>query len=120
MEMTRMKTMLFQLAACAAWAGAFVSSASPVHALAATLQSGNFANCSSDVRTGYWGCNTYGQNFYYIQTIKFNSTACGSSTCIQPGTDVYCDFSYTAGRKTASINYFCSPYLVFALGACAC
>jgi hypothetical protein len=116
-----MNTKLFTLAACIAWAGVAISSASTASALALTEQTGAYAACSASYQSMTWeNCGyqtTYTQNITFVQTACNQSGGCGANN----GT-VYTDGIYTTGRKTTSWQATCLEVgmFVYGLGSCAC
>jgi hypothetical protein len=117
-EMNRIK-----LVAALAWGAVAVSTATPASALLVTNQAAaGYATCSAatNYREDSWGC----LDTYYEQYIKFVGTGCSSGTCTPQNGFVYCDFEYTAGRKTTHFQSKCgasnSYWSIYALGDCAC
>jgi len=118
-------TMQFiKLATAVLWAGVALSSAAPAHAWATTTQVGQFATCNNSYSVTHLQCVLEGLQTYtfsYVQNIKFHSTPnCNSGGCAsEPGT-VYVTSLYANGRKTATLEDFCTGKRLYSLGVCAC
>jgi hypothetical protein len=119
MENADMNKTLAALAAVA-WASVAIANASPANALAFTIQTGEFANCSSS-----WSSNTNGNydctySAPYEQTIKFVETSCNAGGCNSESDWVLTDMIYGSGRKNATYMTTCSWAWIYGLGPCAC
>jgi hypothetical protein len=110
---------IIKLAACLAWAGVAVSSATPASAYAVTLQIGDYAACSANIETG--STNFCGQTWPYKQTIKFLGDPCNGGGCTEGSGVTYTDFVYEPGRKTAVLEQMCQlSRRYYGLDSCAC
>jgi hypothetical protein len=120
-----MNVPMIKLAACVAWAGAAVSSASPANAYAVTSQVGDYASCSASYTTisknwCYDGeSRTWAFATYYAQNIKFVSTPCSSGGCSDTG-NVYTEFLYGPGRKIVTPATPCDASNIYGLDTCGC
>jgi hypothetical protein len=115
-----MTTNMIKLAACLAWAGVAVSSAAPANALIATTQVGDWASCSSGSYTMLAGQNHCNTEFWYVQTIKLASVACGSGGCSGQSSAQVTNITIP-GRKEAYEEGRCDGgYIMYSLAPCGC
>jgi hypothetical protein len=118
-----MNTTIFKLLPCLAWAALAISSASPASARILTSDYADYATCSAS-----WGysnqalwCDS-GAYFQsdYVQHIRMVTTGCSAGGCGGDG-QVYTEFTYGTGRKTASyLGDSCGGMNVYGLDSCAC
>jgi hypothetical protein len=110
---------LVTILACAAWAGAAISFATPASAVAITSQYGQFATCSN-----YWTYSPQVQCNYYLnyqQTMRFQTSACSGGTCTAQYGGTYVENVYVVGRKTATVIFTgCSFGTVYGIDDCGC
>jgi hypothetical protein len=114
-NMSRLK-----LAACMAWSGLAISSASSVHALAATTQAEpySYGTCSPVYYAQLNPACAY--NFNYIQRIRFLNIGCNSGSCYDDNFQPLVEYPYGSGRKTAAFLKSCSPWTVYGVSSCGC
>jgi hypothetical protein len=122
-------TKILKLVTCLAWAGAAISSATPVNASVITSQTGSYATCSpmTEIHSAFISCaisSTIPDSFesWYAQTIRFVGVGCSSGGCSEDASWVYTDIEYGTGRKTTQLERSCrdSNMKIYGLGTCAC
>jgi hypothetical protein len=110
-------TNIIKLAACLAWAGLAVSSATPVDAMVTTRAGfGLYASCSASYST-YADTGLFCDDavWSYTQNIKFVSSACSTGGCSETTGSVYVESVYPAGRKPVISLGGCSNSMVYEL-----
>jgi hypothetical protein len=120
-EDARMNQTIVKLAACIAWGGLAISSASPVSAYAASVNSGTYANCT--MQSQIYSNSICGYNFNYMQFIRFVSMPCSSGFCDATVDGTFVETLYPAGRKPATPVTTCSSgtyWYLYSLDSCAC
>jgi hypothetical protein len=128
-EIDDMNGKTFAVCVSLAWGVAVVSSSAPAAAIAMTDWTNpgtSYASCSSSwvyhPSPGGFCPDDEGYNQYevwYIEKIKFVSSACNSGGCSQQA-NTSVDFIYPAGRKTAAYVQNCGVLQIYELGSCSC
>jgi hypothetical protein len=116
-----MNIKVLTVAACIAWTGVLMGSATPASAWASTTQTGAFAACSarSEPYFATW-CGDFAVTMSYTQQIKFISQGCGSGGCASDDGVVYTDFVYPTGRKVVTVLGECYGWTLHDLDTCNC